>query len=310
MNKNTAAVIAQLTVKGREAMTAIGQHKVSYFDDGIVEGSGSWGSCLTEDLGHKSSGVLNRLEALGLFTTTDTGEPEDAGFWWELTDLGADVANTLAGNTADEDNTEDNTEEGTTTVTDTNETPETPFAVSTSRDGSRKVHKVGCKKQPKNSIAATTSAMYADATAATCCKPKFAEWVEELREAEKAAAEEPVTVRVNWTPNVAKLFFRALAKDGTKMIAEALGVQHKSNETHLWVELTGDALTVCELAEQLPGFWEKSNEELREWRKTSPEYKQHDLRTKEGAKAGFLAEQDLLRAKSATAAHAGLAGLR
>jgi hypothetical protein len=91
----TADVIKSLTVKGRDAMKQIGLGKVSFFDGGIVEGEGSWGGILTDDLGHKSSGVLNRLAALGLF---ETGPSDDsnAGGWWMLTALGADVANTLA----------------------------------------------------------------------------------------------------------------------------------------------------------------------------------------------------------------------
>jgi len=94
-NTTTADVIKSLTAKGRDAMKQIGLGNVSFFDGGIVEGEGSWGGCLVDDLGHKSSGVLNRLAALGLF---ETGPSDDsnAGGWWMLTALGADVANTLA----------------------------------------------------------------------------------------------------------------------------------------------------------------------------------------------------------------------
>lgn len=94
----TADVIKSLTPKGRDAMTQIGLGKVSFFDGGIIEGEGSWGGCLVDDLGHKSSGVLNRLLTLGLFEHTDAAEQDDqnAGGWWTLTALGADVANTLA----------------------------------------------------------------------------------------------------------------------------------------------------------------------------------------------------------------------
>lgn len=94
----TADVIKSLTAKGRDAMTEIGHGRVSFFDGGIVEGEGSWGGCLVDDLGHKSSGVLNRLRDLGLFTQTAADEQDDAqaGGWWTLTALGADVAQTLA----------------------------------------------------------------------------------------------------------------------------------------------------------------------------------------------------------------------
>lgn len=94
----TADVIKSLTAKGRDAMTQIGLGNVSFFDGGVIEGEGSWGGCLVDDLGHKSSGVLNRLLALGLFDHTDADVQDDqnAGGWWTLTALGADVANTLA----------------------------------------------------------------------------------------------------------------------------------------------------------------------------------------------------------------------
>lgn len=92
------AIVEQLTAKGRETMRAIGANETSFFDEGIVENSGIWGECLTSELGHKSSGVINRLKALGLFETSDAG-PDDDSDWWALTELGADVANYLAGRT-------------------------------------------------------------------------------------------------------------------------------------------------------------------------------------------------------------------
>lgn len=187
-------------------------------------------------------------------------------------------------------------------------TMEPKFAISTSRDGSRRIHKLACKKQPRNSIPADSMEMFDSATPASCCKPKTEGYLwemrvaQELRDKSKAKPatapkrdEHSVTVTVAWTPNVAKLFFRALAKDGTRTIAEAAGVEHKSNEVHQRVELTGDPATVAALAERLPAWWDSCNEELREWRKTSPDYKAHNLQTKDGAKAAFLAEQDLLR---------------
>lgn len=87
------ATIAKLTAKGRETMLAVGQHKLSFFDEGIVEGGGIWGENLTGELGHKSSGVINRLQKLGLWETSNNG-PD--GMWWSLTALGAAVANVLA----------------------------------------------------------------------------------------------------------------------------------------------------------------------------------------------------------------------
>lgn len=91
---NTSEAIAALTPKGRDAMQAIGRRKVSFFDQGIEEGSGSWSECLVADLGHRSSGVIVQLAELGLFDTSWHGKPD--GTWYELTDLGAKVAKALA----------------------------------------------------------------------------------------------------------------------------------------------------------------------------------------------------------------------
>lgn len=93
------AVVDQLTAKGREAMVSVGKRELSYFDEGITAYSGIWGECLVSELGHKSSGVVNRLRDLGLFQTSD-GDDMDSGLWWSLTELGADVANYLAGSLA------------------------------------------------------------------------------------------------------------------------------------------------------------------------------------------------------------------
>jgi hypothetical protein len=92
------AVVSQLTAKGEETMKAVGNHELSFFDGGIVEHEGIWGECLVSEMGHKSSGVINRLRDLGLWDATDQGSDDaDAGMWWSLTALGADVANYLAG---------------------------------------------------------------------------------------------------------------------------------------------------------------------------------------------------------------------
>lgn len=93
MDAQTA--ISSLTVKGRATMKAIGDRKLSFFDDGIVEGSGIWGGCLVSEMGHKSAGVISNLEKQGLLISTDYEEGDD-GKWWELTELGAQVANALA----------------------------------------------------------------------------------------------------------------------------------------------------------------------------------------------------------------------
>lgn len=94
MTNTTTQTIGLLTAKGLETMKAIGNQELSFFDDGVVAGSGIWGSNLSEEMGHASSGVINRLKALGLFE--HVADEEDAGGWWTLTALGADVANALA----------------------------------------------------------------------------------------------------------------------------------------------------------------------------------------------------------------------
>jgi hypothetical protein len=90
-------VVAQLTAKGRETMRAVGNRETSYFDEGIVKDSGIWGECLTSELGHRSSGIINRLRDLGLWEASEQ-QGDDPSMWWSLTALGADVANYLAGN--------------------------------------------------------------------------------------------------------------------------------------------------------------------------------------------------------------------
>lgn len=89
------AAIAGLTKAGRATMLAVGRGQLSYFDEGIIEGSGIWGECLTGEMGHKSSGVVNRLAKVGLWDVTIDRESQD-GAWWSLTALGAAVANHLA----------------------------------------------------------------------------------------------------------------------------------------------------------------------------------------------------------------------
>jgi hypothetical protein len=91
------AAIAGLTDKGRDTMRAIGNRETSFFDNGIVTDSGIWGDNLTGELGHKSSGVINRLRAVGLLESHPQSG-DDPSDWWTLTALGADVANYLAGN--------------------------------------------------------------------------------------------------------------------------------------------------------------------------------------------------------------------
>ena len=104
MNISTAAAaaIAKLTAKGFDTMTAVANHQLSFFDDGIVAGSGIWGECFVNEMGHKSSGVINQLVKLGLFDLSTT---ED-GSWYSLTELGVEVAQRLAAPAEEEEEEE------------------------------------------------------------------------------------------------------------------------------------------------------------------------------------------------------------
>jgi hypothetical protein len=93
------AAIASLTDAGKAFMTQVGQHGFDFFDDGIVEGSGNYGRNMAEQMKDvksvkSASGIMNRTTKLGLWTTSET--ESDAGMWWSLTALGAEVAQLLA----------------------------------------------------------------------------------------------------------------------------------------------------------------------------------------------------------------------
>lgn len=86
-NYDAAEAIAKLTVQGREAMTLIATGQATWFDNGLVEGSGIWGSCFSV-----KPGVLTGLRKQGLLAADHDGKD----MWWSLTELGALVAKELA----------------------------------------------------------------------------------------------------------------------------------------------------------------------------------------------------------------------
>ena len=102
-------------------------------------------------------------------------------------------------------------------------------------------------------------------------------------------------VSVEWPKSVAKLFFRALAKDGARVIAESRGLVRVSNESKLELTIEGDPSAAAQLAGELPGVFHFANQSLKNWRRTSSDYKQYKLNTSEGRKDAFTAEQDFLR---------------
>lgn len=89
----TSAAIKKLTPQGIVVMTTIADGKISFFDAGLTAGSGSWGEVLAKEDGIKP-GVLTGLAKQGLLVAGEAGD-EGAGKWWELTELGAAVANQL-----------------------------------------------------------------------------------------------------------------------------------------------------------------------------------------------------------------------
>jgi hypothetical protein len=90
--------INALTENGKAFMRQVGQHGFDFFDGGIVEGEGNWGKNLAQQLAvaatpRSASGIMNRTAKLGLWTV---GTDDDGEYWWKLTALGAEVAQTLA----------------------------------------------------------------------------------------------------------------------------------------------------------------------------------------------------------------------
>ena len=96
----------------------------------------------------------------------------------------------------------------------------------------------------------------------------------------------------------ARLFFKAMAKDAVNTIAPTWGAEISTNETKGEVYVTRGSLAGWngyegpeELALLLPTFWDRCNVALRDWRKTSPAYKAHDLKTNPGRVDAFNAEK-------------------
>lgn len=108
-------------------------------------------------------------------------------------------------------------------------------------------------------------------------------------------AAEQVSATVEWPKHVPLTSFTAMGKEGAWAIADACGAQARGVAAKGQVTLTGDTDTVAKLAELLPTVWDTANNALKAWRKTSPEYKQHNLSTKDGYRNGYLAERAYLR---------------
>lgn len=101
---------------------------------------------------------------------------------------------------------------------------------------------------------------------------------------------------VVWPQSVARLFWRALAKDGAEILATAHGLSRESNQTKGELYIVGDHDAALRLALDLPQLFHAANESLKQWRKTSPNYAKFlPLATAEIRRDAFAAEQDYLR---------------
>jgi hypothetical protein len=98
---DAAAIAATLTPKGQEFMQAVGLGQFSFFDEGIVENSGAWGSVLSGEgfaSVRSASGIMNATKKAGLWhhCPASAQDGPEAGGWWSLTAEGAAVALYLA----------------------------------------------------------------------------------------------------------------------------------------------------------------------------------------------------------------------
>ena len=94
---------SELTWRGKNVMRRIGSDRITYFFDGIVEGSGIWferlswetasGSFMTVGKSQRSTAaVINQLIRAGMFKSE---EDPNEGLWLYLTRKGAAVAQFL-----------------------------------------------------------------------------------------------------------------------------------------------------------------------------------------------------------------------
>jgi hypothetical protein len=98
-----AGVYNSLTAKGQHFMRLVGTHFFDFFDGGIAEHEGNWGSNMAGQaygtIGVKETsmaGIMNGTLKAGLWTTTEDDQDAGNGLWWSLTKLGAAVANYAA----------------------------------------------------------------------------------------------------------------------------------------------------------------------------------------------------------------------
>lgn len=108
----TTTTPAKLTKMGARLLELIGEGKLSFFDDGPTEGSGTWHTALTDEAAgaegmsrtpHGVAAVAQRLVEQGMLRTLDG----DDGLWVELTAEGAARAQELAGGTESDGQGED-----------------------------------------------------------------------------------------------------------------------------------------------------------------------------------------------------------
>ena len=113
--------------------------------------------------------------------------------------------------------------------------------------------------------------------------------------AEQPEAPVSGTFAVVWPEAVGKIFFPALGRDGATILASAHGLDVEAVHSRMHLIVTGDHDKAMVFAATLPHIFTDANERLKVWRKTSPNYKCHDLKTTEGRRDAWTVEQQWLR---------------
>lgn len=103
------------------------------------------------------------------------------------------------------------------------------------------------------------------------------------------------TIKVVWPKPVGKIFFPALGRDGTSILAAAYGLGVEANYSRMHLAIVGEPEAAQAFADRLPQLFTDANERLKVWRKTSPNYRCHNLKTTEGRRDAWAVEQQWLR---------------
>lgn len=102
-------------------------------------------------------------------------------------------------------------------------------------------------------------------------------------------------IKVIWPKPVGKIFFPALGRDGTTILAAAHGLGVEANHARMHLAIVGEPAAAQAFADRLPQLFTDANERLKVWRKTSPNYRCHNLKTTAGRRDAWTVEQQWLR---------------